>query len=91
MCTLGRNRSRVLLNACKLDPKPSASTSEPEAFHFDALQLLMHADVCAEIAFVFVDGHDGSWRVIEQESANRGSGFRRIADAELCQQHLVWR
>ena len=56
---------------------------------FDALQLLMHAHVCAEIVFVVVDGQNGSWRVIEQESVNRGSGFRRIADAELCQQHLV--
>ena len=48
----------------------------------------MHADVCAEI--VVVGGHNGSWRVIEQESVHRGNGFRRIADAALCQQHLVW-
>ena len=60
--------------------------TEPRVFHFEALQLL----ICAEIVFVVVDGHNGSSRVTEQESVNRGSGFRRIADAEVCQQHVVW-
>ena len=82
--------SRVLSNACELDSQPSASTSKPGVFRLGALHLLMHADVCAEIVFVVVDGHNGSWRVIEQESVNRGIGCRRIANAELCQKHLAW-
>ena len=32
--------------------------------HLGELQLLMHA--CAEIVFVVVDSHDGSWRVVWQ-------------------------
>ena len=65
---------RVLSNASDLDSQPSASTSKPGVFRLGALQLLTHADLCAEIVFVVVDGHNGSWRV---ESMKRGTGFRR--------------
>ena len=50
----------------------------------------MYAHASAEVViFVVIDGHDGLWWAIEQESVNKGTGFHRMVDAELFQQHLV--
>ena len=52
---LSSTSSRVFSSDCEFDSKPSASTSDSGVFHFDALQLRMHAHVCAEIVFVVVE------------------------------------
>ena len=71
---LVENPHQPLPNDCDLVSKPSASASESGVFHLGANQLLIHADGCAEIVVV-VNGHNGSWRVIEQKEREQKHGF----------------
>ena len=83
---LSSTSSRVFSNDCEFDSKPSASTSESGVFHFDALQLRMHAHVCAEIVFVVVDGHNGSSskRACTEAVVSAASPMPSCANNPLC-------
>ena len=88
MCTLGSTPSRVLPNACELDAEPSASTSEFSIF--DALQLLLHADVCARSSSSSLMVHNNSrarerevedvaWRFVNRWPVGRWSWAWRLS------------